>query len=155
MPHIYQSQKVQSRNLNEEAARFASKIKATHALAKQALEYTASDMEQFYDRTAYPPHEYLPGDLILLKATNICSERPLKKLNNKHYRPFKVIKKVSASAYELKLDSKWCGIHLVFNECLLHPYKKGEFPLQKMPPPPPPIIIPQDEEHEIEDIVNL
>lgn len=101
-----------------------------HALAKQALEHAASDMKHFYDRMAHPPREYLPGNLVLLTVTNIQSECLLKKLNDKHYRPFKVIKKVGALAYKLKLDPKWCGIHLVFNECLLHPYKKGEFQLQ-------------------------
>ena len=56
-------------------------------------------------------------------------------------------------AYRLKLDSKWRGIHNVFNECLLHPYTKGVFPSQKAIPPPPPDIINGVEEQEIEDIL--
>ena len=42
----------------------------------------------------------------------------------------------------------------MFNECLLHPYVKGEFPTQKKPPPLPPEIIHQQWEQEIDEIVN-
>ena len=56
--------------------------------------------------------------------------------------------------YKLKLDRSWRGIHLVFNKCLLHPYKQEQFPSQKQPPPPPPNIIQGEQEQEIETIVD-
>ena len=110
-------------------------------------------MKKFYDRKGRTSIEYKPGDLVLLEGTNIRSERPSKKLDAKRYGPFKVVEKVGNSAYRLKLDPKWRGIHDVFNECLLRPYTKGVFPSQKTIPPPPPDIINGVEEQEIDEIL--
>ncbi len=46
----------------------------------------------------------------------------MKKLNDKHFGPFKVIKKVGASFYKLQIPCTWKSIHPVFNKahcCLL------------------------------------
>jgi len=128
-------------------------MQGTIKLAKESLEHAAKDMKKYYDRKVRPSIDYKKGDLILLEGTNIQSDHPSKKLGDKRYGPFKVIEKVGPSAYRLKLDPKWRGVHPVFHKCLLHPYHTAQFPSQKVPPPPPPDIVNGVEEQEIEDIL--
>ena len=111
-------------------------------------------MKWFHDWKVWPPVEYKPGDLVLLEATNIKTERPSKKLDDKWYGPFKVIKKEGLVSYRLKLDKSWHQIHPIFHECLLHPYHQGNFPSQKQAPLPPPEIILGVEEAEVEYIID-
>ena len=65
-------------------------------------------MKRFHDWKVQPPVKYKPGDLVLLEATNIKTEQPSKKLDDKWYSPFKVIKKEGLMSYHLKLDKSWC-----------------------------------------------
>ena len=97
--------------------------------------------------------EYKKGDLVLLEGTNIHSERPSKKLDDKRFGPFKIMEKVGKAAYKLKLDAKWRNVHPVFHKSLLHPYATPNFPSQQKPPPPPPDLIQGVEEQEIEEIL--
>ena len=94
-------------------------------------------MKDFYDRRKGESIQYKPGDQVLLEGKNISSDRPMKKLDDKRYGPFEVEKKVGNSAYKLKLPATWRGVHPVFNEVLLTPFKPPAFPSQKPPPPPP------------------
>ena len=52
------------------------------------------------------------------------------------------------------MDKSWRNIHLVFHECLLHPYHQGDFPSQQTKPPPPPEIISGVKEAEVEYVIN-
>ena len=79
-------------------------MKSTQQVAKSALKMAAYDMKCFHDRKVHPPVEYQPGDLVLLEATNIRTEQPSKKLDDKRYRPFQIIKKEGLASYCLKLD---------------------------------------------------
>ena len=49
-------------------------MKSTQQVAKSTLKMAAYDMKRFHDRKVRPPVEYQPGDLVLLEATNICTE---------------------------------------------------------------------------------
>ena len=122
---------------NPAANEFVEEMKTTQQIAKSALKMVSYDMKRFHDRKVRPPVKYKPGDLVLLEAMNIKTEWPSKKLDDKRYGPFKIIKKEGLASYCLKLDKSWCQIHPVFHECLLHPYHQGDFPSQKQTPPPP------------------
>ena len=82
-------------------------MKTTQQIAKSALKMASYNIKQFHDHKVRPPVEYQPGDLVLLKATNIKTEQPSKKLDNKYYGPFQVIKKEGLASYHLKLDKSW------------------------------------------------
>ena len=129
-------------------------MKSTQQIAKSALKMALYNIKRFHDRKVQPPVKYKPDDLVLLEATNIKTEWPSKKLDDKWYGPFKVIKKEGLTSYRLKLDKLWCWIHPIFHECLLHPYHQGDFPSQKQSPPPPPEIVSGVEEAEVEYIIN-
>ena len=61
----------------------------------------------------------------------------MKKLENLHDVPIKVLKKVGASAYMLDIPESWreAGIHPTFNEKLVTLYRVPSFPSQQKPPP--------------------
>jgi len=58
------------------------------------------------------------GNNVWLENKNIHSNQPSKKLDNKRYRPFKILKDISSEAFELELSEGWI-IHNMFNEDLL------------------------------------
>ena len=111
-------------------------------------------MKDFYDRRKGESIQYKPGDQVLLEGKNIASDRPKKKLDDKSYGPFEVEKKVGNSAYKLKLPATWRGVHPVFNEVLLTPFKPPALPSQKAPPPPPPVTQDGQVEYEVEEILD-
>src|ERR1700712_5980674 len=94
--------------------------------------------------------------MVMLDSRNITSTRPSKKLDDKWYGPFKVVKKVHASAYELEIPVTWRGIHNVVNESLLKPYHKPTGVLhQETYPRPPPEVINENLEYEVDEILDV
>ena len=121
-----------------------------------ALKKAAATMKRFYDRSKGQSADYQPGDQVMLENTNLTPLRPMKKLSEKRYGPFKVVKKVGASAYELQVPRTWKGrIHPVFNEVLLSPYHPPKYAGQQQEPPPPPEIVEGTQEYEVEQIVDV
>jgi hypothetical protein len=95
--------------------------------------------------------DFKPSDSVWLEATNIHSNQPSRKLDNKKYGPFEVEEKVSDRAYCLKLPETW-AIHNVFHLTLLTRTHTVEFDSQKKSTPPPPDIIEEEEKYEIKEI---
>ena len=85
-------------------------------------------MKRQFDKKRRNPQGLKEGDNIWLEAKNIHLNRPSKKLDQKRYRPFKVLKAIGQETFQLKLLEGWM-IHNVFNEDLLtrckEPYYKG------------------------------
>jgi Chromo (CHRromatin Organisation MOdifier) domain len=92
--------------------------------------------EKTIRQTLPTSHEYSIGDKVWLEATNLKTKRPTKKMDDKQVGPFKILKKVGAVAYKLKLPSTWHH-HPIFNKLLLMPYTAPTFPSQTIPRPPP------------------
>jgi hypothetical protein len=65
--------------------------------------------------------QYMIGEQVWLEATHLKIRHQKTKLKPKWYGPFKIIKKISPVAYQLKLPMAW-GIHDVFHASLLLPY---------------------------------
>lgn len=137
---------------NQAAEDFVTEIKDIRKEAEAALKQAAETMKHYYDRKRKPSRPYRVGDMVYLEATNINTQRPAKKLDDRRYGPFKITKKVGASAYELAIPKTWKAIHPVFNESLLTPYHEPHFPSQKKPPPPPPELVDGEVEYEVESI---
>ena len=70
-----------------------------------SLKIAVKTMKQFYDQTKKESIQYKKDNKVQLKATNVTTKCPIKKLDNKHLRLFKILKKVGKSAYYLKLPS--------------------------------------------------
>jgi hypothetical protein len=120
--------------------------------AKAALEQAAQKMKWSHNKHARPTIKYTTGNKVYLKSTNIKSYRPSRKLDDKCYGPFEVVKKIGKLAYKLNLPDTWPTIHPVFNKSYLSPYKPAQYCNQQKPPPPPPIEIEGEPEYNVEEI---
>src|SRR5215813_3784681 len=126
-------------------------MKANQEEAKLALHQAAEDMARFYNLHRGEAPEYKVEDLVWLDGKDLKTDRPSKKLEDKRYGPYKIIKKISPSAYELKLPTSM-KLHPVFNTSRLCPYKEDIIPGRKDPPPPPPVVEGETPEWEVEFI---
>ena len=61
--------------------------------------------------------------MVYLEATNLISDRPIKKLDDKCFGLFKVKQKISATTYKLQLPDTWPAIYPVFHDSYLTPYR--------------------------------
>ena len=110
-------------------------------------------MKTYYDekRDDLPPLEI--GTRVWLNGKNITPFRPMKKLAEKRYGPFEILEWIGPSSYKLKLPTTWKGVHPVFNEVLLIPFKQ---PLssQSAIQPPPEVHPDHEDRYEVEQILN-
>jgi hypothetical protein len=118
--------------------------------AKAILEMN-NDMMRSRGEQKKTKEDFETGNSMWLEATNIYSNQPSWKLDNKRYSPFEIEEKVGNRAYCLKLPETW-AIHNVFHLTLLTRTHAAEFDSQKKPMPPPPDIVEEEEEYEIEEI---
>ena len=86
-----------------------------------------------------------------LENKNIQSNQPSKKLDNKRYGLFRIIKDIGLGVFQLELPESWI-IHNVFNEDLLIRCVELKFKGQHKEPAPPPTIINEEEEYEVEEV---
>ena len=71
--------------------------------ATKAMEEAQEIMKKQFDKKKRNPQELQEGENIWLKAKNIYSNRLSKKLDQKRYRPFKILKTIRQGAFQLKL----------------------------------------------------
>ena len=86
-----------------------------------------------------------------LKAKNIHLNRLSKKLDQKRYGSFRILKDIGQGAFQLDLPEGWM-IHDVFNEDLLTQCKKPQSKGQYMEPALPSDIINEEEEYKVKEI---
>jgi Chromo (CHRromatin Organisation MOdifier) domain len=155
--HPWKGDDVKREVRNEAAGAFAERMKWVWEDAQAALWQAAGCMKESHHKHARPSIEYKVGDKVYLETTNLKMNRPSKKLNNKWFGPFKIIKKVKASSYELELPPTWPAVHLVYNESYLSSYKLPRFPNQLLPPPPPAILLNEGQtpEYKVEEIRDM
>jgi hypothetical protein len=138
---------------NPSAEEFATQMKEISDEASSSLAIAQEQMKRYYDRTRGIAKNYQVGDKVWLEGYNITTDRPSKKLEDKRYGPFQILKRIGKSAYLLKLPPTWKALHPVFNEAVLSPYTPPQFPSQKPPPPPPPVDA-KNNIYEVEEIIN-
>jgi len=90
-------------------------------------------------------------DNIWLENKNIQLNQPSKKLDQKRYRPFKILNDIGLGVFQLELPEGW-AIHNVFNENLLTQYNEPKFKGQHEEPAPLPTIINEKEEYKVKEI---
>ena len=126
----------------------------THNQAMQVIKEVVQNMKNTHNNQACPAANYQEGDQIYLEVTNIQTDCPSQKLDNRCYGPFKVKRKVDQAAYELNLLEKWKGVYLVFNEIYLSPYYTSLFSTQQPPPPPLAVEVEGKPEYEVEEVLS-
>ncbi len=101
--HLYKGTAPKTTSRNETAQEFANGMRKTWNEVGLALKMAKEDMKRFYDRKRIEAVEYKEGNKVWLEGTNLSTDRPMKKLNDKRFGPFKVIKKVGTSSYKLQI----------------------------------------------------
>ena len=108
-------------------------------------------MKRQFDKKRRNPQGLKVGDHVWLENKNIHLNQPSKKLDNKRYGLFKILKDIGSGAFELELPEGWM-IHNIFNEDLLTQCVEPKFQGQRKEPAPPPVIINEEEEYEVEEV---
>ncbi|GLB35280.1 hypothetical protein LshimejAT787_0208450 [Lyophyllum shimeji] len=104
---------------------FAERMRTVREETESALKGAAADMKRFYDRK-HRPEVYQEGEKVWLDAEHIVTGRPKKKLDWKRLGPFTIEKKISDTAYRLKLPRGW-RMHPTFHVSKLRRFKPDEF----------------------------
>ena len=86
-----------------------------------------------------------------LENKNIHLNRLSKKLDQKRYGPFRILKDIGLGAFQLELLEGWM-IHNVFNKDLLTRCNKLQFKRQHVEPALLPIIINEEEKYKVEEV---
>jgi hypothetical protein len=136
---------------NEEAEEFASKMKKIRDEATAALEKAQKNMKKYYDAKHKDAPVFKVGDKVYVEATDIKTDRPTKKFDDKRLGPYEILEKIRASSYKLRLPETDQS-HPVFNESkltLYHAPPEGHGEKR-----PPPRIIGGEPEYEVEEILK-
>ena len=115
------------------------------------IEMAQETIKKQFDKKQRNPQELRVEGNVWLESKNIHSNRSSKKLDQKRYEPFRILKDISQGVFQLKLLEGWM-IHNVFNKDLLTRYRKSHFKGQHMEPAPPPTIINEEEEYKVEEV---
>ena len=67
------------------------------------MEEAQKSMKKQFDKKRRNSQELKVGDNVWLENKNIHLNRPLKKLDNKRYEPFRILKDIRLGAFELEL----------------------------------------------------
>ena len=86
-----------------------------------------------------------------LENKNIYLNRPLKKLDQKRYGPFRISKNIGLEAFRLKLLEEQM-IHNMFNKDLLTRCRESHFKGQHIELAPLSMIINEEEEYEVKEV---
>ena len=119
---------------------FVKRLQASRKEAEAALHQAAEDMARYYDQNRQEAETYKVGDKVWLDGKDIQTDRPSKKLEDRRYGPYSIVKVVGPNSYQLKLPPSM-KIHPVFNTVKLKPYLKDPILERKGPPRPSPTIV--------------
>ena len=111
-------------------------------------------MRRHYDQRQDDYEPYEVRTKVWLDGKNIKPFRPMKKLAEKRYGPFEILKLIPPSSYWLKIPPTWKGIHPVFNEVPLTP-ALTPLPHQSKLRPPPDVELDEMEKYEVEAILDI
>ena len=87
------------------------------------MKVAQKSMKKQFDKKWRNSLELKVGDNVWLENKNIHVNRPLKKLDQKRYRSFRILKDIGLGAFQLELPEGWM-IYNVFNKDLLTRYKE-------------------------------
>ena len=81
---------------------FLIRLQKSWEQAIKAMEEMQKNMKKQFDKERRNPQGLKVGDNVWLESKNIHLNQPLKKLDNKRYRPFKISKDIGLGAFKLE-----------------------------------------------------
>ena len=133
---------------------FSRSLSNLHEYCREQLAVAQSQYQVHADQHRAPiPESFIPGAKVWLNTKNIKTTRPSKKLDHKRMGPFRIVKKVSDSAFRLELPRSMRFLHPVFHASLLTPHRTNTIPNRSQPPPPP-VELDGEDEYEVSAILD-
>jgi len=114
----YIERKLNCANRISKARRILDQFTKELERSNQSNEHDKKTMKRQFDKKRQNLQRLKEGDNVWLEAKNIHLNGPLKKLDQKQYGSFKILKEISQEVFQLKLPKGWI-IYNVFNEDLL------------------------------------
>jgi len=130
----------------------AERLNIIHDVARSEMRYAQTRQQDKTDNHRTPAPVFLPDDMVWIDGRFWRTQRPSRKLENKHHGPFRVIQAVGTHAYERDLPNM-VRKHRVFPVSLLHLAANDIIPGQ-IPPPALPVVVDGEEEWEVEEILD-
>ncbi|MBW0550972.1 hypothetical protein O181_090687 [Austropuccinia psidii MF-1] len=128
-------------------------FKPMKQVVKEELESEIRRFKKHADRNRTVPPDFQAGDKVWLASKNIKTTRTTKKLSERWFKPFEVLKKVGSHTYHLKLPLQWKSVHPVFHVSLLKLVKQLGIPNRNQLPPPQ-ILVEEQEEWEVAQVLD-
>jgi hypothetical protein len=133
---------------------FSQKLSDLHDYCREQLAVAQAQYQAPADRHRSPiPDSFVPGSKVWLNTKNIKTSRPSKKLDHKRLGPYKILEKISDTAFRLELPRSMRFLHPVFHASLLTPHRSNTIQ-DRHQPPPPPIEIDGHTEYEVIAILD-
>jgi len=100
-------------------------IKTVQERARITIEEMREARKKYYDQQITPQPEIEISDFVMLKAKNMRTNPPKKKLTSQLYGHFEKLEKRGKRGFRLDIQPSW-EIHTVFQVSLLEPYKDSD-----------------------------
>jgi len=135
------------------AREFVIDLEELHAELRKQMAAAQKRYQGPADRRREPAPDFRVGQQVYVRAENISTTRPSKKLSEKYLGPFKIIAHPGTHSFTLRLPEHLRAIHPVFHVSQLEPSLPNTIP-NRTQPPPPPVEINDDIEYEIAEILD-
>jgi hypothetical protein len=135
------------------AREFAVDLGELHDYLKSNIRDAQLRYQKSADRNRLPPPDFQVGQDAYVKAQYFRTTRPSKKLSDKYFGPYKIIKQVGSHSYTLRLPDTFRAVHPVYHVSMLEPHPPNTIP-NRIDEPPPPIEIEGDLEYEIAEVLD-
>jgi hypothetical protein len=130
----------------------AERMSHIHDVLRAEMKYAQARYTEAADRSRAPAPVFKENDLVWLDSRNLRTERPSRKLENKHLGPYRVVRAVGTHAYELDIPDTMKN-HRTFPVSLLNPASSDPLPGQIIPPPLP-VVVDGEKEWSVDAILD-
>lgn len=142
------------RDLTSARAReFTVDLDELHAALRQHIADAQLRYQAQADKHRLPAPDFKVGDQAYVRAENIRTTRPTKKLAEKFLGPYTIIARPGTHSFTLKLPDSMRAIHPVFHVSQLEPATPNTIP-GRVQPPPDPVEIDGEPEYEIAQVLD-
>ena len=138
---------------SQRAREFVVDLDELHTELRTQLAAAQKHYQGPADRRRMPAPDFKVGEQVFVKAENIRTTRPSKKLSEKNLGPYDIIARPGTHSVTLRLPDHLRAIHPVFHVSQLEPATPNQIP-NRTQPPPPLIEISGEDEYEIAAILD-
>ena len=134
------------------AQNFVDKMTKIQKEMTENMEEAKRRQKKYADQERRETEEYREGQKVWLKAVNIKTQRPSKKLDDKYLGPYQIERVLGKNVVKLALPETM-KIHPVFHVSLIKPEKESKISGRQQEPSKP-VIVEGEEEWEVEKILD-